>query len=111
MFLLYILVRLLQYRQVVLFTVDGTRLFLFHTGEVYMVVTHLSLALPLPSWPSSKAFIWSLFDIKASKEPEELLIRYHCFCYDMAFQQVIIISFNLILSGGTYLIWKISSYP
>ena len=32
-------------------------------------------------------------------------------CYDMAFQQVIIISFNLILSGGTYLIWKISSYP
>ena len=32
-------------------------------------------------------------------------------CYNMAFQQVIIISFNLILSGGTYLIWKISSYP
>ena len=32
-------------------------------------------------------------------------------CYDIAFQQVIIISFNLILSGGTYLIWKISSYP
>ena len=31
-------------------------------------------------------------------------------CYDMAFQQVIIITFNLILSGGTYLIWKISSY-
>ena len=32
-------------------------------------------------------------------------------CYNMAFQQVIIISFNLILSGGTCFIWKILSYP
>ena len=82
MFLPYFLIRLLQYKQIVLFTVDGTRLFLFHVGEVWTAIANPMLQLPLPRRPqklSLKQFVWSLFDIKASTEPEEMLIRQHCF--------------------------------
>ena len=62
----YLLIRLLQQKQVVPFTADGAKLFLFFGDTVYS--TDLSLkADAKPRLPTAKSssniFIWSLFDI------------------------------------------------
>ena len=61
MILLYILVCLLQYRQVVLFTVDGTRLFLFHAGEVWTAVSDVQAWLKScePAGLAVKSHAWA----------------------------------------------------
>jgi hypothetical protein len=85
LFLYYLLVRLLQRKQVVLFSPDGEWLYLFYHGEVYttsmtaFVTKGIRVLLPNPISYSSKVFIWSLFDIYKREEPETLLVAYPCF--------------------------------
>lgn len=84
LFQYYLLVRLLQYKQVVLFSMDGARVFLFYHDRVYTATT-ASLAdaqreeqFPLPKLLSSKVFLWSLFDIKGKNEPQRFLVQRPC---------------------------------
>jgi len=76
----YLLVELLVLKQLVLFTLDGARLYLFYHGKVYTISMSRLLAaqpghrLPEPKTSSSRAFIWSLFDIRKQEEPELLLV-------------------------------------
>ena len=72
----YLLVQLLQQKQVVLFSQDGEELYLFYHGTVYtvyiMVLATVQRDLQFPthkSQSSSEVFIWSLFDIRGKKEP------------------------------------------
>lgn len=83
LFLYYLLVRLLQRKQVVLFSLNGERLYLFFHNEVYtvsvMTLTQaIDVSLPIPISYSSKVFIWSLFDIRQPREPESFLVTYPC---------------------------------
>ena len=79
----YLLVRLLQWKQVVLFSPDGKIVYLFYYLGVYEV-TIAALAsldvdesLPNPISPSN-VFIWSLFDIHEQKEPDLFLVTLPC---------------------------------
>ena len=82
MFNYYLLVRLLQRKQVVLFSPNGKIVFLFYYDGVYEVTMEVlaarSVGLPNPISPSN-VFIWSLFDIHERKEPESSLVTYLCF--------------------------------
>jgi hypothetical protein len=80
LFLYYLLVRLLQLKQVVLFSPNGKELYLFYHDQVYHRVGDINFfdtSFPQPKF--SKIFIWSLFDIRAEKEPERFLVTYPCF--------------------------------
>lgn len=82
LFQYYILVRLLQRKQVVLFSLDGEKLFLFYHDKVYTpeptsVLSSLQLPRSKPS--SSDVFVWSLFDINQRSEPRQLLFNECCF--------------------------------
>ena len=77
----YLLVRLLQRKQVVLFSLDGEELFLFYFyfGEVYeALASEVKRKFPEPK-SSSGVFIWSLFDIAEEKEPMKHLYNSPCF--------------------------------
>ena len=78
----YLLVRLLQRKQVILFSPDGERVFLFYDKEVYAVSMETlaggDVSLPNPE-SSSNVFIWSLFDIREPKEPKSFLVTRPCF--------------------------------
>ena len=78
----YLLVRLLQRKQVVLFSSDGKIVYLFFFNEVYTVsMDGLSVPGVGASYPhpiSSDSFIWSLFDIREKKEPERFMVSYPC---------------------------------
>jgi hypothetical protein len=79
----YLLVRLLQRKQVVLFSPDGKVVYLFYfTGVFKASVEGLAVgmgdSLPHPI-SSSNAFIWSLFEIRDWKEPELFLVHRPCF--------------------------------
>jgi len=76
MFLPYLLIRLLQQKQIVLFTMDGDRLYLFYHDQVY--VGHINSVLHLPERKRGDIFIWSLFDIKKREEPPAVLLRFQC---------------------------------
>ncbi len=85
LFLFYLLVRLLQLQQVVLFTLDGNNLYLFYHGKVYtttmalLYTTQRAYRLPQPkSQTSLKVFMWSLFDIHKKQEPDWVLITHPC---------------------------------
>ena len=78
LFLYYLLVRLLQRKQVVLFSPTGERLYLFYHIKVYTVDMKPDVSLPNPISNSSDVFIWSLFDIREPKEPWSFLIEYPC---------------------------------
>jgi hypothetical protein len=84
LFLFYLLVRLLQLRQVVLFTLDGNDLYLFYHGEVYTTTvaslntTQKLFRLPQPESQTSEVFMWSLFDIREKQEPDLVLITHPC---------------------------------
>ncbi len=83
LFLIYLLVRLLQLKQVVLFTLDNERLYLFYHKKVYTTyipqLNAIQPELQLPKPKTSKVFIWSLFDVRMEQEPELLLVRQPCF--------------------------------
>jgi hypothetical protein len=83
LFLIYLLVRLLQLKQVVLFTLDGERVYLFYHEKVYTTyipqLNAIQPELQLPKPKTSKVFIWSLFDVYKEQEPELLLVRQPCF--------------------------------
>jgi len=68
LFLYYLLVRLLQRKQVVL----------FYHNEVYTADMKAPGSLPNPISKSSDVFIWSLFDIRKPKEPKKFLVTYPC---------------------------------
>ena len=72
----YLLIRLLQQKQIVLFTVDGVNLYLFYHGQVYFGQTKSTLALPERT--KDDIFIWSLFNIKNREEAAEVLLRPQC---------------------------------
>jgi hypothetical protein len=80
----YLLVRLLQRKQVVLFSPDGKVVYLFYfTGVLRASMQGLAVlgvgdSLPYPI-SSSNAFIWSLFEIRDGKEPEFFLVSHPCF--------------------------------
>ena len=77
MFLPYLLVRLIQQKQYVLFTLDGVSLYLFYQDQVYY--GHIQdFTLTLPRRTREGIFIWSLFDIKDRKEPSGLLLCPQC---------------------------------
>jgi len=76
-FLPYLLIRLLQQKQIVLFTLDGVRLYLFYHDQVYFGRIE-DFTLTLPYCEKDGTFIWSLFDIKARMEPAELLLSSQC---------------------------------
>ncbi len=80
MSLYYLLIRLLQQKQVVLFTADGAELFLFFGDTVYSTDLKADAKPRLPTAKSSSnIFIWSLFDILKRTEPESPLLD--CRCY------------------------------
>ena len=71
----YLLVRLLQRRQVVLFSLYKEMAFLFYHNEVYTVNVNALDATVLPHpISSSDVFIWSLFDIHEPREPDNFLV-------------------------------------
>ena len=80
----YLLVRLLQRKQVILFSPNGKTVYLFYYNEVYtasvetLAAHAVGVSLPNPI-PSSNVFIWSLFDIRERKEPESFLVTRPCF--------------------------------
>jgi hypothetical protein len=86
LFLYYLLVRLLQRKQVILFSPDGERLYLFYHNEVYMVgmkalaIKGIEVSLPGPNPISNflNVFIWFLFDIHKPKEPKMFLVTSPC---------------------------------
>ena len=79
----YLLVRLLQRKQVVLFSPDGKIVYLFYFNEVYTVnmdglaVPGVGASYPHPI-SSSDAFIWCLFDMWDKKGPERFMVSYPC---------------------------------
>ena len=76
----YLLVRLLQRKQVVLFSPDGDMMYLFYFGKVYKALAAPGVGASFPNpISSSNVFIWSLFDIRERKEPESFLVTYPCF--------------------------------
>ena len=77
LFLYYLLVRLLQRRQVVLFSPKGEVLYLFYHNDVHKTGIGPDVSLPDPI-SNSGVFIWSLFDIRESKEPWSFMIDYPC---------------------------------
>ena len=82
--LIDLLRRLLQRRQVVLFTVNGDSLYLFYHGNVYttamamLITIPESFRLPKPKLRTSKVFMWSLFDIQEQQEPAAFLTNPPC---------------------------------
>ena len=78
LFLYYLLIRLLQRKQVVLFSPDGEALYLFYHDQAYYRVGGIDESLPQPISNSSNVFIWSLFDIHEPKEPKRFLVTYPC---------------------------------
>jgi len=84
LFSYYLLVRLLQRKQVVLFSPDGKMVYLCYHTEIYTVSMEalaapgVGVSLPNPI-SSSNVFIWSLFDIRERKEPESFLVTRPCF--------------------------------
>ncbi|CAA7259059.1 unnamed protein product [Cyclocybe aegerita] len=80
LFQYYLLVRLIQQKQPVLFSPDGDRLYLFYDRRVYTgwLSKDPGLELPEPKVTPSKLFIWSLFDIREKKEPKLKLICRPC---------------------------------
>jgi len=83
-FLYYLLVRLLQRKQIVVFSIDGEELFFFHHDNVYtadvtgLKILESTLRLPQPKSSRSDIFIWSLFDIKKRDEPDNLFVLQPC---------------------------------
>ena len=81
----YLLVRLLQLKQVVLFSPDGDVVYLFYGNEVFTVgmgvlaSQGIDVPLPRPISRSSNVFIWTLFDIRDTKGPAKFLTAYPCF--------------------------------
>ncbi|EDR10212.1 uncharacterized protein LACBIDRAFT_318388 [Laccaria bicolor S238N-H82] len=80
LFLYYLLVRLLQQKQKVLFSPDGEVLYLFNDDHVYESSTsEIKTSRHLPkSKSTSKIFLWSLFDIEEAMEPKGFLTRRPC---------------------------------
>ncbi|KAJ3497409.1 hypothetical protein NLJ89_g10352 [Agrocybe chaxingu] len=84
LFQYYLLVRLLQQKQLVLFSLDGEWLYLFYHHGVYTVTmptlaaVQPGLQLPEPTSMSSNVFIWSLFDIQKREEPDLLFVTQPC---------------------------------
>lgn len=79
--LYYFLIRLLQLRQVILFSPKGEVVYLFYHDGVYMLPEargSVSDILPVPK-TSPGAFIWSLFDISVEAEPPSILVDWPCF--------------------------------
>ena len=68
LFLYYLLIWLLEWKQVVLFYHD----------QVYYRVRGIDVLLPQPISNSSNVFIWSLFDIRKPNEPEMFFVTYPC---------------------------------
>ncbi|KDR66585.1 hypothetical protein GALMADRAFT_80659 [Galerina marginata CBS 339.88] len=85
-FLFYLLVRLLQLKQPVLFSLNEHRLHLFYHDKVYKASTaavenvELEWGLPCPKVlrPDSYVFLWSLFDTRLQHPPKSLLTQYPC---------------------------------
>ncbi|KAF8802999.1 hypothetical protein BYT27DRAFT_7196147 [Phlegmacium glaucopus] len=80
LFQYYLLIRLLQLKQVVLFTLNGEDLLLFYHNEVHQAVLGdiRREVLPQAKSQSSNIFIWSLFDIEGQNEPKGILVRPPC---------------------------------
>ena len=78
LFLYYLLVRLLQRKQVVLFSPKGEELYLFYHNVVYTADMGPRVSLPNATSNFSNVFIWSLFDIRKTEEPWSFLITYPC---------------------------------
>jgi len=76
----FILVRLLQLKQNVLFSIDGISLFLFYLGKVYRSSTSALLGSEsqLPEQICPKVFIWSIFDIAKIEEPASFFFSNPC---------------------------------
>ncbi|KAF8525778.1 hypothetical protein BU17DRAFT_62351 [Hysterangium stoloniferum] len=79
LFLFYLLVRLLQQKQNVLFSLDGRQLFLFFHDAVYLAKAGMDPIPPTAKPLSPNVFIWSLFDISARQEPPFPLLSCYCF--------------------------------
>ena len=77
LFLYYLLVRLLQRRQVFLFSPKGEEVYLFYHNVVYTADMRPRVSLPDPI-SNSGVFIWSLFDILKAEEPWSFLRTYPC---------------------------------
>ena len=77
LFLPYLLARLLQLNQSVLFSLDGERLYLFYFGHVWTATADSNLSLPTRAHTSTPVFIWSLFDVKV--EPGDPLVWNTCY--------------------------------
>jgi len=64
---------LLQRKQIVVFSIDGGELFLFHHDNVYtadvtmLKVLESTLRLPQPKSSRSDIFLWSSFHVKKTR--------------------------------------------
>ncbi|KAF8905190.1 hypothetical protein CPB84DRAFT_1771816 [Gymnopilus junonius] len=77
----YLLVRLLQYKQVVLFHMGDQDPVLFFGSKVYTAKfddIRSEKHLPSPKASSVPVFLWSLLDIKDKHEPKDFLVAYPC---------------------------------
>ena len=75
----YLLARLLQHKQVVLFFVDSKEYLLFYHKEVYFASRNNVSESNLPKPTKQQFFMWSLIDIKPVEEPDSILINLPCF--------------------------------
>ena len=78
MFNIYLLVRLLQRKQVVLFSPDGVRGYLFYDKVYSMSLNDVDADISLPRRLSPTNFIWSLFDMQEKKEPKRFMVTLPC---------------------------------
>ncbi|KAI0748933.1 hypothetical protein C8Q74DRAFT_380376 [Fomes fomentarius] len=78
-FLWYLLVRLLQDKQVVLLHIQKNRPLLFLHDEVYELSQPASDLIDLPTPSIGSAIIWSLFDLEAANKSPPLVLGPHCF--------------------------------
>ncbi|KAF8513262.1 hypothetical protein BU17DRAFT_68876 [Hysterangium stoloniferum] len=79
LFLYYLLVRLLQQKQIVLFSLGDHELFLFFHDAVYSANPRMHPSPPTPKSSSPDVFIWSLVDISVRQESQWPLLSRHCF--------------------------------
>ncbi|KIM49471.1 hypothetical protein M413DRAFT_407520 [Hebeloma cylindrosporum] len=102
LFSYYLLIRLLQRKQVVLFSPNGVVVYLFYHNEVYKArVGDLDGEASLPKPVSATSiFIWSLFDILKREDPAHFLVTYPCFPVQVASPD-----------PARYAIWKKEHYP
>ena len=79
LFQYYLLSRLLQWKQVVLFSIHGDDHLLFYHNKVYIASRNDVSGRNIPRPKSRKFFMWSLLDMRNFEEPRAYMVDSPCF--------------------------------